>query len=278
MNSQATLQPGAGVFGGARAVFVLGVRNQLAGLRKYGLGAIVLLPILFSAPYAIFVDGDVASFYVEDIVWVFYFKLLLPITAALIGVGALADDRQNLTLSYILVRPVPRTVVFLARYLSGLVVSIAFAWATIVVPFLILLARGGGDFAEVAGPVLLWAMLVSVLALVALNALFTMAGGAFPFPLMFALVYCFFWEGLFSSFSLYGTSRATIASICRRLLYDWSGMGQRTGDDAWLGKFDMTLLFETPGPCLLGLALLAILSLAFGALFFNLATHHNKAT
>jgi ABC-2 type transport system permease protein len=52
-----------------------------------------------------------------------YFPLLIPIVSLIIAASALGDERRDGTLSFLVVRPIPRSVIATAKFLGAVVVA-----------------------------------------------------------------------------------------------------------------------------------------------------------
>ena len=55
----------------------------------------------------------------------FYFALIVPIVAAILGAGALGNERRDGTLSFIVLRPLPRSVIGGTKFAAGAITAIA---------------------------------------------------------------------------------------------------------------------------------------------------------
>ncbi|MBI4613094.1 MAG: ABC transporter permease [Planctomycetes bacterium] len=249
--------PDAGLGGRLLASYTLGLKLHLAGSKKYGYAVLVALPALFAALWALLappeVDGH--AFYAEAVLSGFIFKLVLPLIGVLVGVGAIANEKQNQTLPYLLVRPLPKPFLFLSRFASALTISVLLAAVALALPMLVLGMRGGGFFRE-APAVLGWSLCAAGLALSAYAAIFVSAGAGVPHPTVFSLLYAFLWEAVLSGIQeeKIQLSRFVIVNAARGFLFENLA---RTPD------------FNVPEHPVLGILAVTLLALVPGLLIFS---------
>jgi ABC-2 type transport system permease protein len=100
------------------ALYVLTLRQHLHGKRWLVLGALFLLPALLvgvvraTAP-------DVQPGILEFLfVFMFIPQALLPLVALLYGSGIVQDEQEEQTLTYLLIRPIPRWAIYVVKVLA----------------------------------------------------------------------------------------------------------------------------------------------------------------
>jgi ABC-2 type transport system permease protein len=116
---------------------------------------------------------------------------ILPIVTMALATAAFGNELDDRTLSYLVLKPVPRSLIVLPKLLASIVVGGPLLIASGVV--VTLLGVGGGQAALAVG-VALFAGTVTY------ATIFTWAGLVSTHALGFALIYVFLWEGLISSF------------------------------------------------------------------------------
>ena len=98
--------------------------RQLLGVRRaiiFGLAAL--------APAAVFlllvqtVTDEAAITHVLAMIAGLYFPLLVPIVALIIASSALGDERRDGTLSFLVLRPIPRSVIALTKFAGAVTVA-----------------------------------------------------------------------------------------------------------------------------------------------------------
>ena len=117
---------------------------------------------------------------------------ILPIVMMVLATAAFGNELEDRTLSYLVLKPVPRPLIVLPKLLASIVVSgpllVASGFATA------LLGLGGGGQAGVAVGAALLA------GVIAYGAIFTWAGLMSTRALAFGLIYVFLWESLISRY------------------------------------------------------------------------------
>lgn len=137
--------------------------------------------------------------YTSQLVLPVYVSFLLPILAMIYATGAIADEREERTLVHLLIRPLARFRIYLAKGLG-------------ILPLVMLVGVGGyaavclcaGSTGRLALQ-LYWPAIV--LGALGYSSLFLLFGGLLPRPVILAVVYAFFVE------SLLGNTPGTIKRI-----------------------------------------------------------------
>ena len=180
-------------------VLALTVR-QLTGTRRQ---AIVWLFAASPLALAILIRY-LADDYTQTVVTLFDILLMavvLPLIVAILATTALGDDVEDRTLSYLVLRPVPRWQIVAAKYIAVVVIG--------AVPLLLFGAAMAGvafaadvgatsDYDAVIRPVLGVVASLGV-ALLAYSAVFMWLGLVSGQALGLAIVYVFVWEGVAAS-------------------------------------------------------------------------------
>ena len=150
----------------------------------------------------------------------------LPIVTMVLATATFGNELEDRTLSYLALKPLPRTLIVLPKLLSAIVVG----GPLLIISGVVATFLGGGGF----GAVLLvvesdfQAALAVGLALLAgvvtYAAIFTWAGLMSTRALAFALIYVLVWEGLISSF-LGGVRYLSVRSYTLAIMH---GLDDRT--------------------------------------------------
>ena len=177
------------------AIVRVTLRQLLGGKRLLLFGILALLPpVVMWFSSANLADASVADAFNEAPIAI-VFLIVLPVVALVFGAGSLGDERRDGTLSFLLLRPLPRSVVTGAKLFS--------AW----------LATGGivGTSAGLAAALVgiragEWGYLSAVLVGVAVAALaycaaFLLLGYFSSRAVLIGLVYVFIWENGISAAS-----------------------------------------------------------------------------
>jgi ABC-2 type transport system permease protein len=106
-----------------RAITVATVR-QVLGLRRaiiFGLAAMAPALVFLLTTQAL-VDEAALDRFLGMVVGL-YFPLLVPIVALIISASALGDERRDGTLSFLVLRPIPRSVISGSKFLGAVLVA-----------------------------------------------------------------------------------------------------------------------------------------------------------
>jgi ABC-type transport system involved in multi-copper enzyme maturation permease subunit len=117
-----------------------------------------------------------------------YLGFILPLFTLSYASGAFGAERESRTLVWLMTRPLPRSAIYLAKFLGTLPWCLAFAGGG----FVALCAAGGGYGREALR--LYWP--AALAGTIAFAALFHLIGALFRRPVVVGLVYIFFFEAL----------------------------------------------------------------------------------
>ena len=164
---------------------------QITGRKKiFGFGLLSLVPaaLLFFAARARLVEGldtDLGGLGVSP-----FFSMVLPLTALILAGSALGDERRDMTLSFLVLRPMSRLRIVIAKTLAAFMASLAFA-LTGTVALTVVYAAAGGRI-NVMPAIFLGATVVCV----AYSALFVLLGNLTSRPTVVGALYIVFIENL----------------------------------------------------------------------------------
>ena len=177
-------------------VFSLTLRQLTGSRRQAILWLFAASPLAMAILVRVLTD-DYTSVIVGQLFDLLLVAVVLPLVVAILATTALGDDVEDRTLSYILLRPIPRWQIVAAKYVSVVVLS--------AVPLLLMGAAMAGvafideaedlnDYENVIRPIL---GVVAGLALgvLAYSAAFMWLGLISGQALGLAIVYVFVWEG-----------------------------------------------------------------------------------
>ena len=117
-----------------------------------------------------------------------FFALVIPITTLILATSALGDERRDRTLSFLILRPISRLEIALAKSLAAAAVSTGFAVVGALALSLVWTALGGS--LDVFPPI----MLGAVLACVMYSTVFVLLGNVLVRATMVGLLYVLFFE------------------------------------------------------------------------------------
>lgn len=146
------------------------------------------------------------------VVFLLFLGFLLPLFTLSFATGALGQEREGRSLVWLMTRPLPRSGVYLAKFLGMLPWCLA-----LTVGGFGLLCLAGGETGRRAFGLYAPGIFAGTLAFAALFHLF---GALLPRPSIVALLYAFFFETLLSELPIPGTlKRLSINYYTRCLLY-----------------------------------------------------------
>jgi ABC-type transport system involved in multi-copper enzyme maturation permease subunit len=155
---------------------------------QYNLQSLVMyvpLAVLNSAPFL--ADWAVMNFS-RWVVLGAYLGFVLPMFTLAYASGAIGTDRESRSLVWLMTRPLPRSAIYLGKFLGTLPWCLAFSGGGFVA-----LCLAGGEQGRQA-LALYWP--AALAATVAFSALFHLIGAVFRRPVVVGLVYVFFFEAL----------------------------------------------------------------------------------
>jgi ABC-2 type transport system permease protein len=171
------------------------LRQLLGGKRLILFGLLALLPpVVMWLSSANLVENRVSNAFNEAPLAI-VFLIVLPVVALVLGAGSLGDERRDATLSFLLLRPLPRSLVAGAKLWSAWLATTGIVGTSAGLAAAVVGVRAGD-----------WAYLVPVLVGVAVAALaycsvFMLLGYFSSRAVLIGLVYVFIWENGISAAS-----------------------------------------------------------------------------
>ena len=261
------------------ALLALALRQQARGWRLVVLGLLFLLPgglatmqYLTSSLWSL---GDNPA---GDLDFVFIFYLiphaLAPLAALLCAGGIIRDEVEEQTLTYVLLRPLPRTAIYIIKLLAALVASaLLTCFFTVATFFYIALITKVPIDAELFRQAAKIAAIFS-LAQVAYCGLFSLMALFMRRSLVVGVLYIAFFEGILAIFDTIAR-RMTVMYYFRVLALRWL---DPAGSSEW--KFDVNTA-PNASACVwillgAGLAMTLIGSLIFATREFRMKTSEGE--
>jgi ABC-2 type transport system permease protein len=207
--------------GALATLFVLTLRQHVRGRR------LLVMSLLFALPGALAAIVNLASRFpptVENLQFAFVFNLiphaLAPLAALLYATGIIQDEVEEQTLTYLLLRPLPRWALYFIKMLATLlivsVLTAAFTAATFAV---IALTASGPMTSSWIGPALKTSAALT-LAQAGYCGLFGILGLLMRRSLLVGVAYIFLFEGILASLDTVAR-RLTIMYHFRVLVLRW---------------------------------------------------------
>jgi ABC-2 type transport system permease protein len=210
------------------ALVQLTLRQQLRGRRIVVLAALFALPGILAVVVGLAsrlpLPAEIAEILDFSLVMILIPHALAPLAALLYAAGVIQDEVEDQTLTYLLLRPLPRWALYLAKLLATfLVVSLltaVFAAATLAI---IAILAGSASAGSAAGGLAMRAGLAAAalaLAQAAYCGLFGFLGLITRRSLVVGVAYILLFEGLLASFDTVAR-RLTVMYYFRVLALRW---------------------------------------------------------
>jgi ABC-2 type transport system permease protein len=203
------------------ALFVLTLRQYIRGRR------LLVLSLLFVLPGALAAVVNLAPRFkppIEEIQFAFIFNLiphaLAPLAALLYAAGIVQDEVEEQTLTYLLIRPLPRWAIYLTKLLATVLITSVLTAAFTAITFAVIAFTAGGP--ATSGwiePAWKTAVLLSLVQ-VGYCGLFGLLGVLMRRSLLVGVAYIVFFEGILASLDTMAR-RLTVMYYFRVLVLRW---------------------------------------------------------
>jgi ABC-2 type transport system permease protein len=268
----------------AWALFVLTLRQHLHGKRWIVMAVLFLLP----AGLAILLRAtapDAPPAVIEFLLaFMFIPQALLPLVALVYATGIIQDEQEEQTLTYLLIRPIPRWAIYLVKLLATLTTTILLTAVFTVLTYAAMYVGGGSGFAEVSRRCLT-AIGIHGLSVAAYCCLFGLIGLYTRRALVAGILYAAVIEGLLANLP-FGLRFITVIYYARILAYrsmDFSFTDHGRKFDLAAGAWQLDVQAD-PGleahpplqTCVLVLTLAGLACAAIGALLCYRREFHVK--
>lgn len=249
------------------AVFRLSLTVLFRSRRTFVIGLLCFLPVLGSVAGTALILSGVASheltgFSLTSFIIVNgYIYVLLAVVTLFYGTALVSDEIEEKTITYLFMRPVSKTIIYLGKYLAYLVAAAALLLPSAAACFLIAMFADASGEAGHHLPILARDLGVLALGILAYGALYALLGAFTKRPVFVGLGFTLVWE-TFVTFIPGYLSKLTIKHYLLALLPH--PVGQR----GILGLFESA----TPGP----LAVAVLLATTAGLLALGSYLFTNK--
>jgi ABC-2 type transport system permease protein len=266
------------------ALFVLTLRQHLHGRRWIVMGVLFLLP----AGLAILIRStapDAPPLVIEFLLaFMFIPQALLPLVALVYATGIIQDEQEEQTLTYLLIRPIPRWAIYLVKLLATLTTTIVLTAVFTALTYTALYLGGTSGFADVSRRCLT-AIGIHGLSVGAYCCLFGLIGLYTRRALVAGILYAAVIEGLLANLP-FGLRFVTVIYYARIMAYrsmDFSFTDHGRKFDLAAGAWQLDVqtdpgLAEHPplATCVLVLVIAAFAFAAVGALMCARREFHVK--
>jgi ABC-2 type transport system permease protein len=252
--------------GALAALLVLSLRQQIRGWRLIVLGLLFLLPsalavvVVLTSPRA---HPPSADQFDLGMVYMIVANALAPLAALLCAAGVVRDEVEEQTLTYLLLRPLPRGAIYAVKLLAAIITTVLltvfFVVVTLVVVDRLATEPGGPPLANKA----IHAAMIFSVTQTAYCALFGLMGLIMRRSLVIGVAYIIVFEGILAAFDTL-VRKVTVMYYFRVLVMRW--LHPRDAGKLW--SIDLA---KSPcaTSCVLTLLITALVLAAIGALVLS---------
>lgn len=181
------------------------LKNGFHSRRTIWMAILSLLPvglsiILWMLKPILADEGIAVSALYPQMSFFLYLHFLLPLMSVFIGTAIIADEVEERTLPYLLVRPVPRRDIVLAKTLAGILTVGIILFISLILTYIVMNLAGGFDNVFKEFSRLLKTAGVLLLGLVVYVPFFGLLGGVMKRPVLAGLLFTFGWENTVGMF------------------------------------------------------------------------------
>lgn len=287
--ADSTRRYGASYVGGMVALFGLTLRQYVHGKRWMAMAALFLVPagmavlIRATSPHTTAIDREfgLAMFFIQ--------QFILPMTALIYASGMLQDEQEDQTLTYLLIRPLPKWAIYVVKWLATVATTVTLTAMFTALTFVAIYA-GADDAAagaDVDSPVMrcVKTIVVHAIGVTAYCSLFGLVGLLTRRTLIVGLVYTVVVEGLLANLP-FGIRLLTVIYYTRLIAYrmiDYVAQHRRgtedLADSAWqldAGGDPQLLAHPQLSTCIAVLLIASLACTALGAWICSRREFHVK--
>lgn len=264
-------------FSGLAMLFWVTLRQHCRARRLLVLIVLFCLPAFFAilirnlAPHPVTIEnGAIAHL---ELALVFYFipHVLAPLAALLYASGMIQDEVEEQTLTYLLVRPLPRWGIYLAKLLATVTVTIPLVTVFTTLTYLALYAGWAPLWGEIVPQRALQTSALLALSQVAYCSLFGLISLAIRQSLIVGVLYIILFEGVFANIPMEAARMLTVVHYFRVLSLHWLDclrLPPMSANAAW--GIDLTNpSVPSAGQCILILLIAGVVATLLALLSFN---------
>ena len=180
------------------ALFKFFISNQLKNRKTLIVACTGLVPIFIALIVVILQpiikDGKTAidSFY-PNFTFLLYLHFLVPIVSLFLGTGIIADEVEDKTLQYLIIRPVPRFMIVFVKFMANIFIGSIVVILSLLLSYA-LAVMGSKEPLTVGFSFLIYSSGTLILGLAVYSALFSFFGGVLRYPMILGLLFVFGWE------------------------------------------------------------------------------------
>lgn len=133
----------------------------------------------------------------SDLFDVLYLHFMIPLVTLIMAIDMFHSDIKDRTVSYLLIRPVPKPIIYIGKYLGLVMTQLIIVCIPVLMMFFLMISKGE-DLYYLDD--LLGFMVIMTCAVLVYTVIFAFLGILLKHPLMLGLGIAFIWEALISNF------------------------------------------------------------------------------
>jgi ABC-2 type transport system permease protein len=250
------------------ALFWLTLRQHCRARRLLVLAVLFMLPGMIAVLIRS-VDRPPPVEQIEfPVVLVLIANLLVPFTALLYSSGMILDEIEEQTLTYLMVRPLPKWGIYVSKLLATMIVTVALASVFTYATYVVIYWGTPGFWREILATRAPKAVCLMALALVGYCSLFGCISLVVRWPLVIGVIYTMIFEGWLANID-FVVRRLTVMYYFRDLTERWLTVPQG------MQQLDLAV---APGSreCVVTLLLGSLVLTGVAAFLFTVREFHMK--
>jgi ABC-2 type transport system permease protein len=199
------------------ALYVLTFRQHLHGKRWLVMAILFSLPAGLALLIRLTAHAPPSTLIEFLIAYMLIPHALLPIVALVYAAGVIRDEQEEQTLTYLLIRPIPRWAIYSVKLLATLTTTVLLTTIFTSLTFVAIYVGSTAELSEVSLRCLR-TIAVHDLAVIAYCCLFGFVSLFTNWTLVFGIVYTLIFEGLIANLD-FGIRMITVVYYCRLIAY-----------------------------------------------------------
>jgi ABC-2 type transport system permease protein len=208
-------------FSALATLFLLTLRQQIRGRRLLVLAFLYLLPLGLVILVRSVESHTRASDLEMGILFMLIPHTLVPLTALLYGTGMIHDEIEDQTLTYLLVRPLPKWGIYLTKLLAIMLLTMVIAAFFTTLTYVAVYWGEPELWGDIVPKRALQVSGITCLALVAYCSVFGCLSFITRWPLVVGIGYIALFEGLLANID-FAVRRLTVTYYFRVLVQEWT--------------------------------------------------------
>ncbi|HEX3600335.1 MAG TPA: ABC transporter permease [Lacipirellulaceae bacterium] len=206
------------LIGSCWTLYLLTLRQYSHGKRWIALAVLFMLPAGLAILIRWHSNGTSPSLFLDFVLsWILTPQALLPLIALLYASGVIQDEQEDQTITYLLVRPLPKSLLYIVKMMATWTTTVALVILLTVLTFCAIYVRGDIAMADVVSRCVKTASIHS-LAVVTYSSIFGLLALITKRSLVVGIVYTVAVEGVLANLP-FSVRMATVVYYSRIMAY-----------------------------------------------------------